>query len=97
MKKFYEFSKETLINILLKYKSHLNEPIKNDFDFLNDFINFSVRLVFNDLSNSLSYISDTEIFLKVIETNKEIIIVTTKFKSIIMVDAKTFNEKNVLN
>lgn len=56
------FRKKNLFNILLKYKSHLNEPIKNDFDFLNDFINFSVRLVFNDLSNSLSYISETKFF-----------------------------------
>ena len=75
VKNLYDTKKEVLFEIILVYYSHLNNPMKEDKNFFDQFIKYTIsNKKFSELENGLKFIKDLEIFLFVIEANKENII-----------------------
>jgi hypothetical protein len=62
----------SIFEILLIYKSHMINPIKQNSDFYNRFINYCINeKEFTSLKKALKYIEDIEIVFDVINKNKE--------------------------
>ena len=79
----YKKRPDDLFEILLIFNSHLKNPIRQDFDFLNDFIKYSItKKDFANLQKGLNYIKDICTFLNIIDKNKEDIHNTFNLKKI---------------
>ena len=63
---------DAIFEILLIYHTHFRNPINQNFEFFDKFIKYSlIKNDFNIFKIGLDYIKDIEIFLQVIDTNKE--------------------------
>ncbi len=81
LKKLYENSRGVIYEILIAYFSNFLNPINQDLKFYEGFIEYTINNKdFDIFVNSLNYISDIEIYINVIEKNKEKII--EKYKNI---------------
>ena len=70
--KLYEINKEDLYEILLIYNTHLKKPINQDLNFFCNFIKYILeKKEVNLFQIGISYIEDIEIYIHVIEENKE--------------------------
>ena len=82
-RKIYKKNKEIFFNILLKYKYYFKNQINMEFNYLNELINFSTSQNYDEfIHNVLFYLKGINIFLKVIEKNKEKIIEINEFHPI---------------
>jgi len=88
-----------LFEILLIYKAHLKNPIKQDFDFFDQFINYSIlNKDFSVFKIGLDYIKDIQTFIKVIEKNKEEMFKkfnSSKFDEIINIENLKFKKIDI--
>ena len=72
MNDLFEKKSEHLYEILLIYNKHLINPLNQNLEFFNKFISHSIKNKnFDTFKVGLSYIKDIEIFLEIIEKNKE--------------------------
>ena len=72
MNDLFEKKSEHLYEILLIYNKHLINPLNQNFEFFNKFISHSIKNKnFDTFKVGLSYIKDIEIFIEIIEKNKE--------------------------
>ena len=61
-----------IFEILLIYNTHFENPINKDFDFFDKFVKYTFKKKdFSFFKIAISYITDIENFLKVIDTNKD--------------------------
>ena len=68
------YTKKTneLYEILLTYNTHFKYPIKQDFNFFNDFARYAIKKEnFSLFQCSLNYITDIITFINIMEVNKE--------------------------
>ena len=88
-----------LFEILLIYKAHLKNPIKQDFYFFDQFINYSIlNKDFSVFKLGLDYIKDIQTFIKVFEKNKEEIFKkfnSSKFDKIINIGNLKFKKIDI--
>jgi len=73
IKNFSERNSKILYDILITYYSHFKIPLNQDFNFYNNFIIYAIKNG-KDLEifeRALNYIDDIEIFLNVINENKD--------------------------
>ena len=79
----YKKNKEDLFDILLDYKAYFKNDIKKDFDFFNEFISYSTKKTYDEfIKDGLFYLKNINEYLKVLEFNKEKIILIKKFMPI---------------
>ena len=72
MNDLFEKKSEHLYEILLIYNKHLINPLNQNLEFFNKFISHSIKNKnFDTFKVGLSYIKDIEIFIEIIEKNKE--------------------------
>ena len=88
--KIYKENKNILFEIMLSYKSYLKNYIKKDFMFFNEFIEYTTKKSYDDLNNGLFYLTDINTFLKVLEYNKEQIILMKNFGPILVKTVDNF-------
>ena len=90
--KLYNSNKEVLFDILLDYKFYFKNEIKKDINFFNEFIGYSTTKAYiNFYRDGLFYLKNINDYLKVLDFNKEKIILIEKF-----IPIKILNiEKNI--
>ena len=70
--KLFNEKPNDLFEILLIYNAHFKYPINQNLNFINQFIKYSIlNKEFSIFENGLNYIKDLDIFISVIEKNKE--------------------------
>ena len=68
----FKKSKKELFEILLIYNAHFKYPIKQDFKFIKDFIQYAIKKEdFAIFQCGLNYIKDLVTFIDIMEINKE--------------------------
>ena len=79
----YKNDKDTLFEVLLKYKSYFKKQINLETDKLNEIIQFAAGKNYKEFKNNgLFYLNNITIFLEIIEKNKELIIKIKDFEPI---------------
>ena len=92
--KLYLKSKEILFEILLQYKEHFKNSIKKDDSFYNEFIEYATNKDFKLFNGrALFYLNEIYMFLKIIQKNKEKIMLMKIFRPI-QIKAINFGKKN---
>ena len=97
--KLFEKKKEILFNIMMKYKSYFKNEIRLNDNHLKDFINFAADKEYKEfIEKALFYLKGINMFLRIIEYNKEKIILIKEFKpiEIIKFDEPNFDIKEII-
>lgn len=72
IKDLHNSNSKDLYEILLIYNNNVINPIDQNLDFFNKFIKYTIeKKIYSDFQIGLKYIKDIEIFLSVINNNKE--------------------------
>ena len=99
LKELYDKKQEDLFEIMIIYNTHLKNLIRENSDFFNTFISYTIKNKdFNCFEKALNYINDIETFLNAItyciKKNKEDILSKCKDNDkIIKLDNLKFKEK----
>ena len=89
----YKNDKKSLIEILLKYKKLFKNQINLDEEKLNEIIKFATSKSYDEfIINGLSYLKNINVFLNIIESNKNEIIGISNFKPIEMIKAENIEK-----
>ncbi len=92
----YNNHKEILFQILIIFESYFKCKIKCEFNFFDDFINYSISKKFNEfVNNCLIYLKDINLYLKVLEKNKEKIITIKNFHPLKIIDIDKNTKLNI--
>jgi len=74
IEQLYKKAPNELYEILLFYSAHFKYPLKQDIDFFNNFIQYTItNKDFSIFNVAINYIKDIETFLDVMDKNKELI------------------------
>jgi len=73
IEEFSEGNSDILYEILIKYNSHFMNPLKQNQEFYDKFVKYILKkeMKLDIFKKSLKYIKDIEIFIYVINSNKE--------------------------
>ena len=94
----YSNNCEILFEILLTYKSYFKKELKIDEKILDEFIQYSAGKTYNDLTeNGLFYLKNLKLFLKILNKNREKLIIIENFKPIKTNDLEKKMEKKEIN
>lgn len=89
--KLSEKKPEDLYKILLIYNKHLINPIKQNFEFLNQFICYILKNEkFDSFKIGINYFNDLETYIAIIAKNKEEI-----FNTYIKAETNSKKKKNI--
>ena len=89
----YKENPETLYEILIIYKIHMINEINQNMDFFDNFLNYAIKKEeFTFIIDVFNYITDLEIFLCILDKNKENI-----WKKTIMINSRNVDiNKNII-
>ena len=91
----YKNDRNTLFEVLLKYKSYFKKQINLNLDILNQIILYATQKDYKEFeTNGLFYLNNIETFLEIIEKNKEVIIKIENFKPIEVRNIQTIEKIN---
>ena len=100
LKELFNKNPEDLFEIMIIYNTHLKNPIRENSDFFNKFISYTIKNKdFDGLVKALNYINDIETFLTAIthcidKNEKDILKICKDNDKIIKLDNLKFKEKD---